>query len=266
MKAALVVLIVACTAHPARAQDARDLFRQGVAALREGRYAQAIPLFQRSHTLRPQAATLCNLATAYEGAGGQLVLAAEAYEGCAALDVDGRYGEHARTRAAELRAAQSVVPVASHPPTGNDWGSTAIREPLRTDVPVDPRLPTEPERQHTLLWIGTGAAIASATALVVGIVFMGQAQDDADALDVELGGGNEIVPGSGAHRLYQDAEDHSTTGWVFYGVSGALAALSAVLITVDLTSGEASDASNEALRAAVVPLPDGIAVTARLDL
>ena len=76
-RALLVALCLALPRAPALAQDvppgavepARPLFEQGVAALRENRYADAITLLERSYALRASPVVLYNLALALRGAG-----------------------------------------------------------------------------------------------------------------------------------------------------------------------------------------------------
>ncbi|MBX7191000.1 MAG: tetratricopeptide repeat protein [Sandaracinaceae bacterium] len=79
-----VVLVILCAASPSSAQRAsesvlaREQFRTGVAAAREGRWDAAAEAFQRSYELSPRPLTLLNLAGAYAQTG-HLVESVEAY-------------------------------------------------------------------------------------------------------------------------------------------------------------------------------------------
>jgi len=104
---ALAAVAVAASFAPTalHAQDdPRALFRRGVAALREGRHADAERAFLASYEADPRTATLCNLAVTYDE-WPKPREAADTYERCAAADTEGRYRDHANERARTLREA-----------------------------------------------------------------------------------------------------------------------------------------------------------------
>lgn len=76
----LLVLVpaVASAQTASETAAARDLFRQGLAAIEESRWDDAADAFRRSYELVPRASTLVNLATAQVELG-QLVEARESY-------------------------------------------------------------------------------------------------------------------------------------------------------------------------------------------
>jgi hypothetical protein len=81
-----------------------ELFRLGVQALNESRYADAASMFRLSNDMERRVETTCNLALTYERWGGHDAQALETYVACASEDATGQFRPHAEERIAALRA------------------------------------------------------------------------------------------------------------------------------------------------------------------
>jgi len=290
--------VISAVAGPteAYAQDAEEYFRRGVAALRTGNAEAATTMFEKAYALQPRAATLCNLALAYDRWGGHEELAAEAYARCAEEDSTGRFRGHAREREQELRAALRANAAggtsdAAPPPPPPPEARIAPPGPAPTAPPPRPALagprvspppggrlapaptapmlvirrlpPPPPERSHTLLWVGLGSGVLGAGALVVAIVTAQGVQADADYLDAEYDGGDRPIPaGSDDAEVLESARSRSDFSIALYAAGGALAALGVGLILADVARSD----SPEPATAAIVPLPGGALATVRAPL
>jgi len=274
--AAALVIALASQVAPAAAQQAEsaeDLFRRGVDALRERRFADAAGAFGRSLVLDARPATACNLALALERMGQHDPEAITAYTRCATLDTTGRFRDHALDRATALRASLAAAagprapPPADRPPPPDPFVTGPIPTGHRAGAAAGPgprpMSPIEPERDHTLLWVGIGTEGLAAGALIAGIVLATGASSDADALaratrDCESP--CDLERGSREAELYESAQSASDAAIGLYIASGALAALGAALIAIDLV-GPASETNVAGARIAVGPC--GLAIAGR---
>jgi hypothetical protein len=181
--AVLIVLLVASFASGERVEAqsyARALFQQGVEALRDGRYPDAEAAFTASYAAEPHAATLCNLALAYERWGGHTPQAIDAYDRCASEDRTGEYADHARERSSTLRAsiasAQPPPPVPTMMPAAYPTAVTAY--PTTSYNTYDPGYTT------TYGWLAGGivTSVLGVGAIITGFILAA----DAYAIDEEL--------------------------------------------------------------------------------
>lgn len=181
---ALALLLLGGLERPALAQDADDYFQQGVEALRTGDPERATTLFEKSYALQPRAATLCNLALAYDHWDEHETLAAETYDRCAEEDRSGRFRAHARERAREIRAdlaadggagtpdgveappsesAEAPPPGTSPPPPEPAGirapGPAPAGPPVGWVPPPATAPPGPPPRGATILWPPPGPAV-----------------------------------------------------------------------------------------------------------
>ncbi|MCB9633042.1 MAG: hypothetical protein H6721_13055 [Sandaracinus sp.] len=269
----VLVLVLASVVTPrAHAQeDARAIFRRGVAALRDGRYEDAERAFVASYRADPRPATMCNLALTYDEQH-ETREAAEAYERCAATDEEGRFRAHAQERALALReelAREAALPVPPEPeveptePEATPSASPFVEAPTTTNVPiVEHGAPTEaPSRSHTLAIVGGSVAALGAGAAALGAVFAGRSQDGLDTLDARHGSEGTVVLAEGSEdaALLQDARRDRRIAIGAYASGAVLGALGVTLIVLDLLQP-----SGTAVAAA--PLPGGAMVTARVAL
>jgi len=275
----VVVMSVAPTALHAQA-DARALFRRGVAALREGRHADAERAFLASYEADPRTATLCNLAVTYDE-WPKPREAAETYERCAEADTEGRYRDHANERARALRealAAEEAEPAANDT-NGSDADPSEVEpvpspfvEPTNADgsnadgssasLPiVEHTRPVEARRGHGLAIAGSVVAALGAGLAGTGAYFAGQSRDARSELDERHPGDGPVVlpDGSDDAALLEDARRDRRVAIGTYASGAALGALGVTLIVLDLVQPR-----GPALAAA--PLPGGAMVVARVTL
>lgn len=297
----LLVLLVALLTAPGlvHAQEADEYFRRGVEALRAGDAERATTMFEKSYALQPRAATLCNLALAYDRWEDHGELAAETYGRCAEEDRSGRFRAHARDRARQIRAelaaraapgptdAEATPPSPAPPeariaPPGPAPPATAgpapaartgtwVRGPAPARPPPGPMVvwrvapPAPPERSHTLLWVGLGSGVLGGAAIAAAVVTVQGVQADADALDEEYDGGDRAIPaGSRDAELLDSARARSDFSIALYAAGGVLAALGVGLILADVARDDAP--SPPRTSAALVPLPGGALATVRAEL
>jgi tetratricopeptide (TPR) repeat protein len=275
----VVVMSVAPTALHAQA-DARALFRRGVAALREGRHADAERAFLASYEADPRTATLCNLAVTYDE-WPKPREAAETYERCAEADTEGRYRDHANERARALRealAAEEAEPAANDT-NGSDADPSEVEpvpspfvEPTNADgsnadgssasLPiVEHTRPVEARRGHGLAIAGSVVAALGAGLAGTGAYFAGQSRDARSELDERHPGDGPVVlpDGSDDAALLEDARRDRRVAIGTYASGAALGALGVTLIVLDLVQPR-----GPAL--AATPLPGGAMVVARVTL
>jgi hypothetical protein len=286
--AVVVATSLAPTATYAQ-ENARALFRRGVAALREGRHADAERAFLASYEADPRTATLCNLAVTYDE-WPKPREAADTYERCAAADTEGRYRDHANERARALREAiaaeeaqhaangantngantsgtngnpePSVVepapsPFVDPPPSSNDGSSTGASGPPI----VEHTRPVEARRGHGLALAGSVVAALGAGLAGTGAYFAGQSRDARAELDARHPGEGPVVlpDGSDDAALLEDARRDRRVAIGTYASGAALGALGVTLIVLDLVQPR-----GPAL--AATPLPGGAMVVARVAL
>jgi hypothetical protein len=141
---ALTALIVAAPLAGARAERGaggpEELFRLGVKALNESRYADAASMFRLSNDMERSVETTCNLALTYDRWAGHDAQAIETYQACAAEDTSGRFRPHAEERIAALRARAlptSAPPVAAPPsaPPGPQVMPVAVTWRVTSNTP-----------------------------------------------------------------------------------------------------------------------------------
>jgi hypothetical protein len=105
MNLLIAITLAASTAAStpaANPKEADDLFKKARALIKEGKQAQACPLFEKSHALDPALGTLLNIADCYE-ATGRLVQAFLSFNEASAWA--GRNHETSREEIARARAA-----------------------------------------------------------------------------------------------------------------------------------------------------------------
>lgn len=280
---AAIAIAILVRAAPARADDpeARELFREGVAALRENDFARAERAFRMSWEREPLPAAMCNLALTYDRWGGHVQQAIEAYDRCAADDTSGRFASHARSRASELRAmpiepqrppdTTTRPPDTTTPPPSNEPPPLVL---VPSDAPAPGGAATtswspapareDASRSHALLYVGIGGAVVSVGAVIVGLVFMQEAHgvDDDLARDYPDGRIPARLPDGRANpdvAYLDDGKDAAAVGTAMYVVGAALGAVSVALIAIDLSIGSAS--SESAARVSLAPSRDGATIT-----
>jgi hypothetical protein len=283
IRLAILILGVGSAASGAAQQqpppEAGERFRAGVAALRAEDYAAAAEAFQRSWELDPRAATMCNLALTFDRWPGHAELAVQAYDRCAQDDASGRFRDHAIERSRVLRdelsrggavppdrpppdrpggapdpfvGQASPPPGAGAPPPGNAWAITAEQAAA------------EPERSHGLLYGGLVAAGLGAIAFGIGAALILDAAADEAYLAREYDDGRIPIPRDSAHAdLLSSAESQASTGVILYVVSGALAALGATLIIIDLTMPGDAEHSPYSAHLELAPTESGAVVGGR---
>lgn len=118
---ALAAVVAAAPIGRSLAESAggpQELFRLGVQALNESRYADAASMFRLSNDMERNVETTCNLALTYERWGGHDAQALETYQACAAEDTTGRFRPHAEARIVALRVrVQPAAPPAPAAPS-----------------------------------------------------------------------------------------------------------------------------------------------------
>lgn len=252
-----MLAFAALWALPVGAQDAeqaRQRFEAGVAAMDRGQPEEAAGLFDESYRLYPRASTACNMALAQE----RLERPCEAqqwYHQCAALDQEGRVRDHANAQAAALDARCQPVPlhdpfVRTAPPSA---GQLHIVEGGSSSPP-----PPSDGADHTLLGLGVASLVLGLGGLGGGI---GVALEAESAVAELPPGGGAIAPGSPAADSLQRAHLLSDVALGLYVGGGVLAALGVALIIVDLAQPGVFNgrADRDALRFVVAATPEGAA-------
>jgi hypothetical protein len=259
---------------PARAEvaGATELFRQGVAALREGSYPEAVSLFRLSYDMEVRAATQCNLALAYERWTGHDQEALEAYRRCAEDDREGRFRERALERSQEIRRRLGTSGegggVAAPPPRTGPTGPGLAPGPggaAGASPPSGEAGGTGGRRQglvigHPLLWTGVAVGLLALGSFGSAIGLHVWAGDIHRQLSDRYPD-RVIARGSAdADRL---AQGQAVVGGALalYIVGGILAAASTVLISIDLTQ---APTEVEATLIGVAPTRGGLALTLAL--
>jgi hypothetical protein len=276
----LVVAIMGASGSAVAQQpppEAAELFREGVAALRAQDHARAADAFRRSWELDARVATMCNLALTYDQWPGHEELAVQAYDRCARDDSSGRFRDHALERSRVLREEHArsagtaspsgpgpvapdpfvgpATPAAgtAPPPSGGPWGITPEQAAA------------EPERSHGLLYGGLVAAGLGAVSFGVGLALITDARaDEAYLADTYDDGAIAIPRGSPDAALLSSADSQASTGVVLYVVAGALAALGATLIVIDLTMPAGTEHSPYSARLDLTPMDGGGMVSGRV--
>ncbi|UJR86088.1 hypothetical protein [Sandaracinus amylolyticus] len=258
---ALVALVLLAIPALARAQDApsdpsTSLFDRGVERLREGDHEAAAAAFRESYRLAPRVTTMCNLALTYDRWGPEhRAQAARAYRTCARDDDTGRFRAFAEQRVAEIERELVLSEGDAPQPEPAPEPEAPEPEPEITPPPSDPppvAPPPAAEPDHTLLWIGVGAAGLAAGATIAGVVLALDAQSTVDDLRDQP----VIVRGSPEHDRLEQARTEATVATALYVTAGVLAAGAATLVIIDLTSSSSSE-THVAIR------PNGIAIEGR---
>jgi len=271
-----VLLVVAAWAAPSSAHGevagATELFRQGVAAFREGSYPEAASLFRLSYDMEARAETQCNLALTYERWGGHDMEALESYRRCAEDDTDGSYRPRALERAQQIRqrlqtegATETTAPEPGGGGTGQqgdggDDGSAAAGSDGSGGGGTGPR-----QRgmviSRPLLWTGLGVGVLAAASLGTAIglhVWTAGIHDDLSSTY----GDRPIATGSDDAERVSQGETGVGAALGLYIVGGVLAAAATVLVLIDLT--QESDPV-EATLISVMPTPSGLMVGGRFS-
>ncbi|MCA9605173.1 MAG: PEGA domain-containing protein [Myxococcales bacterium] len=138
----MAALLLTATLATAQDDEARTLFEQGVAALDEGRFADAAELLARSLELRDSAPARFNRAVALRGAGRYLegVAELERYLEQATEPRHARTREHAAQILEELRAGVAVLEleVVGSPDDVRVDGETVAAADARLELRRDP--------------------------------------------------------------------------------------------------------------------------------
>lgn len=115
----ITIILAASTAAPAaNPKEADALFKQARALIKEGKQAQACPLFEKSHALDPALGTLLNMADCYEATGRlvQAFLSFNEASAWAGRNHETSREEIARTRAAALKGRLSWLAISTTNP------------------------------------------------------------------------------------------------------------------------------------------------------
>jgi tetratricopeptide (TPR) repeat protein len=244
---------------------ADELFRQGVRALREGRYDDATSLFRLSYEMEPQAATMCNLALTHERAGRDRD-ALEAYRRCAEDDTTGRYRGHALERADELqrRLGATPEPLALRQPQPRYQPRPQPRyrpqpQPQAYVAPTQPPgtyTPQPRRRSHTLSWVGLGVGVLSLGCFGGAIGLHVWATDTYDYLTSEYEG-TQIPEGSGDADMVERGGNAVNGAIALYVVGSVLGGVALVLFILDAAGVETG---NQGTRIGLRPAADGLAL------
>jgi tetratricopeptide (TPR) repeat protein len=256
------ITLLAALAWPAAAcaqasAGADELFRQGVRALREGRYDEAASMFRLSYQMQPQAATMCNLALTYERAGRDNE-ALEAYRQCAEDDASGRYRGHALERANEIqaRAGASPEPLALRQPQARYQPQPRYQPYVAPTPQPGPSTPQPRRRSHTLSWVGLGVGVLALGGLGTAIGLHVWASNTYDYLATEYEG-TQVPEGSGDVDLVEQGGNAVYAAIALYAVGGVLGVVSLVMFVLDAAGIETG---NQGTRIGLRPAADGLAV------
>ncbi len=134
----LALLLAVATVH-AQSPSAGELFKQGRALIKQGKYAEACDKFQKSQELDPQLGTLFNIAQCDEKIG-KLATALAAYREVVAKDSNAQRRALAAEYQSKLepRVPKIVVQIAKPPPS-----LVVTLDTPTGGKPIDPNLPIE---------------------------------------------------------------------------------------------------------------------------
>jgi len=237
-------------AQDATSQQARDLYRQGDRAYREGRYEEAVEAFQQAYELSGRPQLLYNMANAYERLN-RLTDAVAALEQYAPEAPEGdRTVIQSRITQLEARIA-----------TERDAAEHASAEHDAHQDASPPSSGTSSQRGHdltgpaVLMSIGGAAIVAS---IVMGVLALSDSNAARSACMVV--GGRTICPES-AHGNSDAARNLALATDISWGVGATAAAIGLVWLIVDLSSGSSSSETAPHASVSVGPDYSGVVVT-----
>ena len=137
--ALVVVVALARAVHAQPSTTAIDLFKEGRAAAKAGKYAEACDKFQKSQELDPQLGTLFNIAQCQEKLG-KLASALAGYREVAAKDTNAQRQALAAEYQTKLapRVPKLVVQIASPPPgLAVTLDGPTGGKPIEVNTPID---------------------------------------------------------------------------------------------------------------------------------
>lgn len=229
-------------------QGADELFREGVRAMRGRRYNEAISLFRLSYELSPRAATMCNLAMAYERTS-RYREALDSYRSCAAIDTEGRFRDHASERAREMERRLRPTPQPQPQPYVQPQPQPYVQpQPQPQPQPL-------PQRSRSLLGLGIAATVLGVGALGAGIwlnVWSNSVYEDVQDDYPSM----QVPEGSSAHDRLQRGESGGSAALGLYIAGGILTAAGVAAIVVDLVL--AYQESRRPARVALMPSRQGV--------
>lgn len=233
--------------EPTKAQADRveELYLEGVAMYRAGKFGWAISKFKEAYAVYPDPKLLYNIARSHE-ARGELDEALDYYSRCVSdAATDPRVREKARQRLQRLEVTKARSAAAEpnpDPPAGTSTGGDAMA--------VAPRVETAPKVVGT----GGGSSALSWTKWVTGAVALGLVAGGAVALALGASDQNTVddaIADAGpdgraeltlteARSLQDDANRKKTIGYVLSGVGAAALITSAALFVIDRGGEESS--------------------------
>ncbi len=245
----------------ASAAQGLELASQAAAAYKEGRFEEAITLYQRAHELSPDPIAIHNIGRCHEAIG---------YRELGDTEPGAAAPEKLRTVTRELRAAIDHYEryLAAEPEAASrgvvEQRIRALEAQLKllenlAAKPKDEGKPPEPEPRSTLRvaapWIVVGVGTAT---LATALVFSGMASSS------ESEANDPATSGTASLDAADDATTFATTANVLFAVGGAIALAGGVWAVVDLTSspstsGAASASGRGATQLRVGPGGVGVA-------
>jgi tetratricopeptide (TPR) repeat protein len=239
MRLAALALLVTLVAAPsvASAQTpnvnaARDHFRKGTAAFKEGRHAEAAQEFEAAYRIVGDPVLLFNIGQAYEKAG-QISRAIVNYEAYVQRAKTADDLAEVQAKVAQLKAQQAAA--------SNRATVAATRTDTSTSAPG-----------NGLRIAGGVIGGAGVAALVAGIVLGTQAQSKASSLkEASQAPGTSF---SSVVGLQSQGQTYANAAYALYGVGSALAVTGVVLFIVDARQRRrTSEAQAPGLRPVVSP-------------
>ncbi|MCB9595236.1 MAG: hypothetical protein H6719_21135 [Sandaracinaceae bacterium] len=234
---------------PDPTEVAQAQFDQGVALLRDERFADAARAFRHSYRASPRVEAMCNLALTYDRWGDHVDQALGAYRTCARDDESGRYRGYAERRSAEIERELALSEAAE-----------PVEEPAPEDEPVagvpapEPITPVEPD--HGLLFGGVAVGAAGLVTLGVAIGFAVESSGLVDELVARLGAAPTVVRGSPEHQQLEDARLYADLATGLYVATAVLGAAAVTLFVLDVVLAEGDGGE----RVSLAPTGSGLAL------
>ena len=166
---ALVSSAVLAAAGPDDQAEARTLYQRGAQLYREGRYPQAVELFERAYVISAAKPLLFNIAQSYRLAGPSFCdRALHAYEAYLREDPQATNRDEVRQRIAEMRGCLQAAAAHPAPDSARLVSPVVAVPPAVVAVAPPPPAPLPPPHSH--VWpriaIGGGAAVLTAGAIL----------------------------------------------------------------------------------------------------
>ena len=251
----IVFALAGLWSPPSYAQEeVEQLYLEGAALYKDGKYRPAIEKFEKAYELYPEPNLLYNIGRAYE-ALGEIDDALKAFQRCVAADKtapdvrDKAKAKIEQLERAKMRSKLTTVPPppASPPPTPSPKTAPAAARPLKVTGSKGPskawKISAWTSAALALGFLGGGAAV-----FALGGSDHGKVDDASSA----AGGGVASLTQLEAQELIDSGDRKKMIGGILLGVGGAAAAAATTFFILDAGQAPSVDVSVSGAGASVM--------------